>query len=117
MLYRQSTTACLTGIVIAQVANALACRSETLPASLHGFLRNRLLVAGIALELALIAAINYTRWGNNLLATAPIPWMAWIVPAPFALALIGFDRFRKRRARPPVPLLTTLERRPTFRRV
>ena len=97
VLYRQSTTACLTAIVIAQVANAFACRSELLPASLRGLLQNRLIVTGIAVELVLIAAIDYTPFGNAFFATAAIPLIVWLVPVPFAIALIAFDRLNKQR--------------------
>jgi magnesium-transporting ATPase (P-type) len=97
LLYRQSTTACLTAIVIAQVANVFACRSETLPASVRDVLKNRLIVTGIVVELVLIAAIDYTPLGNAFFATAAIPWVAWLVPVPFAFALIAFDRLSKRR--------------------
>jgi magnesium-transporting ATPase (P-type) len=97
LLYRQSTTACLTAVVIVQVANVFACRSETAPASIRGTLKNRLILAGVAVELALVAAIDYTPMGHSIFGTAAIPWTAWLAPAPFALALIGFDRLTKRR--------------------
>ncbi len=97
LLYRQSTTACLTAIVIAQVANVFACRSETLPASVRDVLKNSLIVTGIVVELVLIAAIDYTPLGNAFFATAAIPWVAWLVPVPFAFALIAFDRLSKGR--------------------
>jgi magnesium-transporting ATPase (P-type) len=100
LLYRQATTACLTGIVVAQVANVYACRSETLSVSLRGLLNNRLIVTGVAVELALIATIDYTRWGNAIFGTAAIPWEVWCVPVPFAIGLIGFDRLVKGRRRP-----------------
>jgi len=95
-LYRQSTTACLTAIVIAQAANVLACRSETAPASLRGVLDNRLIVAGLVVELALIGVIDYTPAGHLLFGTASPPWIAWLVPLPFAVALLGVDRLVKR---------------------
>ena len=97
VVYRQATTACLTAIVVAQVANVFACRSDVLPASIRGVLRNRLIVTGIGVELALVAAIDYTPLGHAFFATAAIPWMVWLVPVPFAVALIGLDRLDKRR--------------------
>ena len=41
LLYRQATTACLTAIVLTQIANVFACRSETTPARLREMLSNR----------------------------------------------------------------------------
>jgi calcium-translocating P-type ATPase len=95
-LYRQATTACLTAIVIAQVANVFACRSENGAVSWRGFFDNRLILAGVAVELAVIAAIVYTAWGNAIFGTAPIPWTVWCVPVPFALGLIALDSLIKR---------------------
>jgi magnesium-transporting ATPase (P-type) len=95
LLYRQATTACLTAIVVLQAANVYACRSETWPVSIRGWLDNRLIVMGVAVELALIAAIDYTGWGNAIFGTAAIPWIVWCVPVPFAVGLIGFDRLFK----------------------
>jgi calcium-translocating P-type ATPase len=97
LLYRQATTACLTAIVIMQVANVYVCRSETAPTPLRGWLGNRVIVAGIVVELGLIAVIDYTVWGNTAFGTAPIHWTVWLVPLPFAAGLIGVDRLLKQR--------------------
>jgi hypothetical protein len=96
LLYRQSMTACPTAIVVAQVANVFACRSEILHASLRDVVTNRLILSGIAVELGLIAAIDYTGWGTAIFGTASIPWAVWCVPLPFAFGLIGIDRLVKR---------------------
>ena len=40
-LYLRATTACLSAIVVTQVANVLACRSETRPVNVKGMLSNR----------------------------------------------------------------------------
>ncbi len=96
LLYRQATTACLTGIVIAQVANVYACRSEVLPVRFRGAFENRVIVAGVAVELLLITAIDYTRWGQAMFGTATISLAPWLVAIPFAVGLIGLDHFAKR---------------------
>ncbi len=94
-LYLRSTTACLTAIVIMQVANVFACRSETRHVVAKGLLSNRLLMAGVLIELLLIAGIDYTAWGHRLFGTATIGWMPWAVALPFALALLVFDSLWK----------------------
>jgi calcium-translocating P-type ATPase len=96
-LYLRATTACLTAIVIMQAANVFACRSETRPVAARGLLTNRLLIAGVLIELLLIAGIDYTPWGQRIFGTAAIGWTPWIVALPFAAALLVLDALWKRR--------------------
>jgi magnesium-transporting ATPase (P-type) len=95
--YLRSTTACLTAIVITQVANVFACRSESRPFAVREFLTNRLILSGVLIELLLIAAIDYTSWGHRVFGTASIGWTAWAVALPFAAALLIIDALWKRR--------------------
>jgi magnesium-transporting ATPase (P-type) len=92
-LYRQATTACLTAIVVTQVVNVFLCRSER--ASALSATRNRFLVVGIAVELLLIGAIDYTRWGNIAFSTAPLPLSVWLFTLPFAGLMLVVDECRK----------------------
>jgi Cation transporting ATPase, C-terminus len=66
------------------------------PARLQSLFENRVIVAGVAIELVLIAAIDYTRWGQAIFGTADISFAPWLVGVPFAAGLIGLDRFAKR---------------------
>jgi magnesium-transporting ATPase (P-type) len=105
-LYLQATTACLTAIIIAQVANLFICRSEDDSALSRGLSGNRLLLPGVALALLLILAIDYTPPGNWRFGTAPISAGTWLFAVPFALALLGADEPRKglrRRRTCPLP--------------
>jgi sodium/potassium-transporting ATPase subunit alpha len=95
-LYLRATTACLSAIVVTQVANVFACRSETRPVTAKGILANRLLVAGVLLELLLVVAIDYTTWGHRIFGTAAIGWTPWAVAMPFAAALLVLDGLWKR---------------------
>jgi len=70
MLARQASTATFLGIVIMQVANAYACRSNVESAFRPGFFSNRLLVVGVLVELALTAFIVYNPFCNRLFSTA-----------------------------------------------
>ena len=94
-LYRQSTTACLAAIVVAQIANVYACRSETGSFAANGLFANRLILAGIGFEILLILAIVYTPAGNALFGTAPLPAAVWLFALPFALLLLGAEEARK----------------------
>ncbi|HEY6572434.1 MAG TPA: cation-transporting P-type ATPase, partial [Candidatus Eisenbacteria bacterium] len=95
LLYLQSTTACLSAIVVMQIVNVYLCRDSRasfLSAPLFG---NRLIVAGIASEIVGILLIVYTPFGNALFRTAPIGAGVWLFILPFALAMILVEEGRK----------------------
>jgi sodium/potassium-transporting ATPase subunit alpha len=94
-LYLQATTACLAGIIATQVANVFACRSSAISIVTLGFLSNRLVLAGIAAELALTASIIYTPFGNAIFGCAPLGINVWLLLIPFALLLLAADETRK----------------------
>ncbi len=94
-LYLQATTACLTAIIITQVANVFACRSFEDSVLRIEFFQNRLIFAGIAVELLLQIFIVYHPFGNEVFGTAPLPLRAWLVLLPFALALFLAEEARK----------------------
>lgn len=96
LLYRQATSACLTAIILMQVVNVFLCRSETRSIFSFSLGSNRLILAGIVVELLLILAIDYTAWGQTLLGTAAIPASAWLFVLPFALAMLMLEETRKR---------------------
>jgi magnesium-transporting ATPase (P-type) len=94
-LYLQATTACLSAIIVMQIANVFLCRSDRRSAFAFGFFSNKLIVAGIAAEITLILLIDYTPWGNALFGTAPIPLAVWLFIIPFALAMLVIEETRK----------------------
>ena len=94
-LYMQATTMCLTAIVVTQVANGLTSRSETTPVRRIGLLGNRLLLWGIASEVALQAAIVYHPSLNAVFGTHPIPLAGWLLLVPFAVFLLVLNETRK----------------------
>ena len=94
-LYLQATTACLSAIVVMQIANVFLCRSDRRSAFAFGLFSNKLILAGIAAEIALILLIDYTPWGNALFGTAPIPLAVWLFIIPFALAMLALEELRK----------------------
>ncbi|MBI4689548.1 MAG: cation-transporting P-type ATPase [Nitrospirae bacterium] len=95
ILYMQATTACLTGIVVAQIANVFACRSFRESVFSIGFFSNRLIFVGIAFEIALQIFIVYHPWGNAIFATHPITAQMWLVLIPFAVILFFAEETRK----------------------
>ena len=94
-LYLRATTACLSAIIVMQVANVFLCRSATRSIFSIGVLGNPLIAWGIALEVGLILLIDYTLWGNELLGTAPVSHDVWLFVLPFAGIMVLLEEIRK----------------------
>jgi calcium-translocating P-type ATPase len=94
-LYLQATTACLTAIIVMQVANVFLCRSATRPFWRFGLFANPLILWGVGAETLLILLIGYTPWGNTLFGTAPVGLEVWLFLLPFALVMIVGEETRK----------------------
>lgn len=95
ILYMQATTACLTGIVLTQIANGFVSRSFRESVFSLGLFSNKLLLAGILVEIILQIFIVYHPVGNNIFSTYPIPLNVWLVLIPFALLLFSVEEVRK----------------------
>jgi calcium-translocating P-type ATPase len=94
-LYLQATTATLTAIIVMQVMNVFLCRDKRESLLVTGILGNPLILWGIAAEIALILAIDYTPWGNLIFGTAPIGLNVWLFVIPFAFAMLALEEVRK----------------------
>ena len=94
-LYIQATTACLTAIIITQIANVFACRSYRESVFSLGLFSNRLIFAGIAFEILLQLFIVYHPFGNRIFSTYPISLNTWLILIPFALFLFFAEELRK----------------------
>jgi sodium/potassium-transporting ATPase subunit alpha len=102
-LYLRATTACLTAIIVCQVANVFACRSIRESLFTIGWTTNKLIFLGIGAELLLQLFIVYHPYGHAIFATAPLPLNTWLMLIPFALFLLIAEEVRKlivRRASP-----------------
>ena len=98
-LYLRATTACLTAIILLQVANVFLCRSASRSLRVTGLLGNRLIIWGVILEVTLVLLIDYTPWGNFVLGTSPVGGAVWLFIAPFAVGLVVLEELRKWLAR------------------
>jgi len=98
-LYLQATTAALAAIILMQVANVFICRDPRRSTFSGNAFANPLLVAGIASELALLAVIVGTRWGNELFGTSPFATAVWLFILPFPVAMLVVEEVRKAVAR------------------
>lgn len=98
-LYRAATTACLAAIVAMQVVNVFLCRSERLSLLRTGVLGNRLLLVGVALEIALLLAIVHLPFARRVFGTEPLPAAVWALLPALAGALLVLEELRKAIAR------------------
>ena len=98
-LYKEATTVTLAGIVLAQVANVFACRSDRHSVFRLSFFSNPLILWGIFIELLLFGAISYTAFGNHVFGTAPLPLWIFGPLAIGAAILLLAEEVRKRLAR------------------
>src|SRR5829696_6923543 len=82
-LYREATTMTMAGIVMAQVGAGMAWRTNRLSLRTIGPWSNRLLLVGIAVEVAMIALLAYTPGLDEIFHTSALgPWhwlflLAW----------------------------------------
>ena len=94
-LYQRATTACLSTIIVLQIVSVYLCRSSVRSIFSLPFTDNRLILGGVALELALLLLINYSPLGNALLETAPVPSGLWLLIIPMAVGLVALEEVRK----------------------
>ncbi|MGE5547861.1 MAG: cation-translocating P-type ATPase [Solirubrobacterales bacterium] len=94
-LYVRATTAALAAIVVMQMVNLFLCRSRQDSVFADNPLANSMLPLGLATEAALIVLIVYTGIGNALFGTAPLAPADWLLPLPFAAAMLASEELRK----------------------
>jgi magnesium-transporting ATPase (P-type) len=91
-------------VVLAQTANAFACRSSSQTPGALGWTTNRLLIPAVAAGLAFSLLVLLVPPLARVLDQAAPPALGWLVAvlaAPVLLAVDGLDkRFRSRRPRP-----------------
>jgi sodium/potassium-transporting ATPase subunit alpha len=98
-LYLRATTACLSGIIVMQMAAVFLCRHETRSAFHVGPGWNGLLLVGVGLELLVLLALNHVPFVQRALGTAAVPWQAWLGLVPFLLLMVLLEEGRKAWAR------------------
>jgi calcium-translocating P-type ATPase len=93
--YQQATTMTFLGMVMGQIGTAFAARTERASLRSIGVFSNRLLLWGIAFELALSALIIYAPPFHSLLDTAPLEPHMLIFTLPFPFIVWGADELRR----------------------
>ncbi|MEY3808338.1 MAG: hypothetical protein RI893_1314 [Pseudomonadota bacterium] len=94
-LYLQATTACLSAIIVMQIVNVFLCKTPGRSVFTMSWFDNRIILWGIAVEITLLLAIDYTDWGNRLFGTMPLAPDVWLFILPFALAMLLLEELRK----------------------
>jgi Ca2+-transporting ATPase len=94
-LYRSATAMTLAAVVATQIGNLFAHRTTLASAFRAGLPANRLLWAGIAVEIALLLAIVYLPPLQRVFGTGGIPPEGWLFILPWAPALLLADEARK----------------------
>ena len=106
--YLQATTMTFLGIVACQVGTAFAARVERVSLRSIGVLTNRLLLAGIAFEIAFALALTYAPPLQGLFDTAALPphLLLFLLPFPFIVWAVDDVHRRLVRARRADPIVT-----------
>ncbi len=93
--YQQATTMTFLSMVVAQIGTAFAARTERASLRSIGVFSNRLLLWGIAFELALTAVLIYVPVFQDLLGTAALPAKYLLLVTPFPFIVWGADELRR----------------------
>jgi magnesium-transporting ATPase (P-type) len=94
-LYVQATAMTMAGIVMAQVGAGLAWRTNRRSIFAAGFATNRLLLVGIAVEVAMVALLAYAPGLDRLFHTGPLgPWH-WLFLLVWPPLVLGAEEARK----------------------
>jgi magnesium-transporting ATPase (P-type) len=91
------------GVVMAQVGNAFACRTDRNRGRYLGWLSNPTLIRGVIIDIAILLALIYIKPLATLFGNVPIPLPVWGVLILFPVFIYGMDwifkmvnRFRER---------------------
>jgi Ca2+-transporting ATPase len=87
------------GVVIAQIGNAFACRTEKLRGRMLGWFSNPVLVWGIIMEVGIVFSLIYIQPLARIFDHYPLPLVYWIGLIFYAPILYGLDWLRKSFAR------------------
>jgi magnesium-transporting ATPase (P-type) len=94
-LYLTATTMTFAGIVACQIGTAVAARTERVSLRSIGVLSNRLLLWGIASEIAFTALLVYAPPLQRVFGTAPLGPLELALLAPMPLVVWGSDELRR----------------------
>jgi fructose-specific phosphotransferase system IIA component len=95
-LHLKATTIVFAGIVVMQIANVFACRSEKLSAFKIGLFNNKLILWGIIFELIFTCAIIYIPFFQKIFDTIGLGWLDWGILFVFMAIIFFLEELRKK---------------------
>jgi P-type Ca2+ transporter type 2C len=94
-LYQRATTMTLVAIVAAQVGNVFACRTDRESVFRAGLLGNRLVLAGVAAELAVLLILIMLPPLRAVFGLAPLAPAEWGIVLAFPVVILLLEEGRK----------------------
>jgi magnesium-transporting ATPase (P-type) len=94
-LYREATTMTMAGIVFAQIGAGMAWRTTRQSVRTIGLLSNRMLLAGIAVEIAMVALLAYTPGLDQIFHTSDLSPREWLFLLLWPPLVLGAEELRK----------------------
>jgi len=95
IIYLQATTMSLAAIIMTQIGNAFACKTNFESVFKVGFFRNKLLLWGIFTEVALLNILIYVPHLNRAFNNAPIGITDWLILIAFIPSVLIVEELRK----------------------
>ena len=94
-LYREATTMTMAGIVFAQIGAVMAWRTTRESVRTIGVLANRLILAGIAVEIAMVALLAYVPGIDRIFHTGDLSGWEWLFLCLWPPLVLGAEELRK----------------------
>jgi magnesium-transporting ATPase (P-type) len=94
-LHLKAITMVFLGIVVMQIANVFACRSDKHSVFKLGFFGNKLVLWGIIFEIIFASLIVYTPFFQKIFQTTAIDWTDWAILFAFAPLIFLAEEIRK----------------------
>jgi magnesium-transporting ATPase (P-type) len=94
-VYLMASAITLAGVVATQIGSVFDCRTDKVSVFKIGFTSNRLVLAGIGLELALLVTLIYTPFLHNVFNTAPLGLEHWAYVFAWTPVIFLLDELRK----------------------
>jgi Ca2+-transporting ATPase len=94
-IYALAITVFHAGVVMSQIGNAFACRSSKTRSTYLGWLSNKYILVGIAIEVGVIASLIYVPFLARVFNHVPLPLVYWLGLGLFAPVLYSLEWIRK----------------------
>jgi sodium/potassium uptake antiporter P-type ATPase alpha subunit len=95
IIYMQATTMSHAAIIMTQIGNAFACKTNFESVFKAGFFKNKLLLWGILAEVALLNILIYVPHLNKVFNHAPLGITDWLVLIAFIPSVLIAEELRK----------------------